>query len=164
MINANNSGALGIAMTNGITTGDGQHSATLNINSSKDLTINGFARGILVNANNNLNINIGGKFDLMAGSISDNFRGINLGNKLFGTSDRKDIINFSLTANDDINITDYKSGFLVSVGGNLTSTVTSQNGRSTLSIIEMMVMPGLTLANLVVHSHQKSILMQDRIS
>lgn len=128
LINANNSGAVGIAMTNGMTTGDGQHSATLNINSNKDLTISGFARGILVNANNNLNINIGGKFDLMAGSISDNYRGINLGNKIHGKPEVKDIINFSLTANDDINITDYKSGFLVSVGGNLTSTVTSQNG------------------------------------
>ncbi len=128
LINANKSGALGIAMTNGMTTGDHQHRATLNINSNKDLTINGFDRGILVDANNNLNINIGGKLDLKAGSVSNNYRGISLGNLLFGSSDRKDILNLSLTANNDINITDYKSGFYVSAGANLTSIVTSQKG------------------------------------
>ena len=125
--NVNNSSAYGIAMQNGITTGDHLHHASLSINSKKGLSVSGFSTGMYIDANNSLSMDISGSFNLNANSISDNFRGIYLGG-LINASDQRDLLNYTLTTNDDINITNYKTGFWTNAGGNLSSHVTSKSG------------------------------------
>ena len=127
--NTNNSSAYGIAMMNGMTVSDHLHHAELSIISDSGLSISGFSTGMYIDANNNLSMELGGSFNLKAESISDNYRGIYLGGMIFGSvSDQRDLLNYTLTANKDINITDYKTGFWTNAGGNLSSHVTSKEG------------------------------------